>query len=439
MVGVILTELAIILVLMIANGIFAAAELALVSARHSQLEQAAKAGDRRAERALHMAREPNRLLATVQVGITLIGTFAAAFGGARLSRPIAELLADIPLLAPYAEQVALICVVLLITYLSLIVGELVPKQLALLHAEKTAILFAPLLGNIAVVTRPIVWMLTHSTNVVLALLGQRAEPEERITEEDILYMTRQGRAGGTVALHEERLIQRVFDFSDRTVEMIMTPRPDITFVSDTTSIPQLAAIALEHGYSRLPVCHDHDLDQVLGVVHIKDVLPTLVHQQEQNLLQVLRPPVYVLEHQRVSTVLAYFRREQVQMGLVVDEYGQIVGLITLEDVLEELVGEIRDEYDTDEEASMVEREDGSWLVDGSEAFDIVATRLGLPINTDTSDDYVTLAGFVLAALGRLAQVGDTITAGDWQIEVVDLDGRRVDKLLLRRSDADPAV
>ncbi len=260
------SELGIVLVLLVANGLFAASELAMVSARRSRLEQQAADGDLRAKKALQLADQPDRLLATVQVGITLISTFAAAFGGANISEPFAKYLKTIPALESYADSIAFTVVVLLITYLSLIIGELVPKRLALLHADAIARNLAPLLSWLSWLTRPIVWVLTNSSTLILMLIGQNKKPDSSVTEDDILYMTREGRAGGTVALHEEALISRVFDFSDRTARMLMTPRPDVVAVSANTPLAEITRIAVEHGYSRMPVYEGDSLDRAVGTI-----------------------------------------------------------------------------------------------------------------------------------------------------------------------------
>lgn len=424
------SELGIVLVLLVANGVFAASELAMVSARRSRLEQQAADGDLRAKKALQLADQPDRLLATVQVGITLIGTFAAAFGGANISKPFAEYLKTVPALAPYADSIAFTVVVLLITYLSLIIGELVPKRLALLHADAIARNLAPLLAWLSWLTRPIVWVLTTSSTLILTLIGQNKQPDSSVTEDDILYMTREGRAGGTVALHEEALISRVFDFSDRTARMLMTPRPDVVAVSANTPLAEITRIAVEHGYSRMPVYEGDSLDRAIGTIYIKDVLPSMLGNDQRQLRELVRPPTYVLEHEPVSKMLTLFRRTGSHMALVVDEYGQISGILTLEDVLEELVGDIRDEYDSNEEQTMVKRDDGSWLIDGSESYEVIATRLSIPINDD--NDFVTIAGYVLNELHRLPNVGDHVAWDEYDVEVIDMDGRRIDKVLIKK-------
>lgn len=427
-------QLLIIIILLLANGIFAASELAMVSARRSRLEQQAAAGDRGARQALQLADQPDRLLATVQVGITLIGTIAAAFGGASLSAPLAVWLKNVGWLSEYADTIAFVLVVLLITYLSLIIGELVPKRLALLHADGIARNLAPLIRWIAWLTRPLVWLLTKSSSLLLTLIGQNKQPDQTITEDDILYMTREGRAGGTVALHEETLISRVFDFSDRTARMIMTPRPDVVAVPVTTPIKDVIKLAHDHGYSRIPVYEGDSLDRAIGSVHVKDVLPALLNNQNPSLRELVRKPEYVLEHDRASTLITRFRRNSNHLAFVVDEYGQIAGIVTLDDVMAELVGDIRDEYDTQEDTDMIKRDDGSWLVDGTEAFASVAQQLELSIDDDTP--FVTIAGFVLSQLRRMPVVGDSVEWNDHIVEVVDLDGRRIDKVLIRKkSDA----
>lgn len=429
MIAAILTEIAIIVLLLIANGVFAASELGLVSARRSRLEQQAESGDRRAAQALTLAEQPDRLLATVQVGITVIGTFAAAFGGARISDVFTVLLASVPPFAPYAETLALVLVVAMISYLSLIIGELVPKRLALAHPDAVARTFAPLLTALLVIARPVVWVLTRSTYAVLWLLRQHRATQTTVTEDDIIFMAREGRAGGTVADTEEEMIARVFDLSDRTAHMIMTPRPDVVAANADLPLLDIARLAIDHGFSRLPVFRGNSLDHVVGTVHIKDLLPSLIENKPQQLTEVLRTPMYVLEHEPVAALLQRFRSHGTHMGLVVDEYGQIAGLITLEDVLEELVGDIRDEYDQTQEQGIMQRADGTWLIEGAEPFETVANRLSLA--ADEHEGFVTMAGFVLERLGRVPVEGDAITWGRYVVEVIDMDGRRIDKLLLR--------
>ncbi len=425
------TELAIILVLTLANGVFSGSEIAIVSARRNRLEMQAAAGSRGARQALDLSERPDRFLATVQVGITLIGTFSAAFGGARIGDILAVWLAEIPILMPYAETLALGIVVMGITYLSLVIGELVPKQIALHHAERFATLTAPIMVFLGVITRPLVALLSFSVKGVLRLLGQENVAESYVTPEDIVYMVREGTQSGAVEVGEAQMIQRVFKFTDRPVKTVMVPRSEIVVADITMPLVKIAETFIESGYSRLPVI-EGSMENVIGFLHAKELMRYLAQPEATvNIRHLLRPVIYVLGSDHTDDVLNLFRRKAAHMALVMDEYGQTDGLVTLEDLLEELVGEIQDEYDEGEEQPIVRREDGSWLVNGLEAYDKVKERLSLPtISGLDEDDFTTLAGLILALLKRMPKVGDKVDLGDFTLEVVDMDGRRVDKVLI---------
>jgi putative hemolysin len=401
------------------------------------LEQAARGGNGRAEQALALGYNPDRTLATVQVGISLIGTFAAAFGGARISDSLSATLESIPVLQPYAEPIALTLVVVAITYFSLVLGELVPKRLALRHAEQIAMIGAPVVTVMAMVARPLVAILTFSVNLVLRLLGQHRPVAGGVTEEDIVYMVREGTASGSVEAGEAQFIHRVFRFTDRPVRLVMTPRTEITAVDVTDSLPEVAETFLKAGYSRLPVQHG-SLDNIVGILYAKDLLRALAGKEPVEMRALLREPVFVFEHQPIDEALAEFRQKGTHIGLVLDEYGQVAGLLTLTDVLEELIGEMPEEDSVSGDRPFVQREDGSWLVDGLEPYDTVRERLGLPeVPTEERGDYSTLAGMVLARLGRVPVVGDSVTVGHHVLEVVDMDGLRIDRVLVRRRDQAP--
>lgn len=422
-------EFAIILALTLANGFFAGAETAFVSARRSRLEAEANAGKRAAKQALKLADHPDRFLATDQIAITLIGTFSAAFGGARIGDVLAESLRNIPVLAPYAETVALTIVVLSITYISLILGELVPKRLALRNPEGLTIFSAPIMTVLSSATRPIIAFMTGSVNLVLRLIGQQNTTESGVSAEDISYMLREGAESGVVEAGEARFIQRVFQFTDRPVRAVMTPRTEVVAVKVDTPLPQVVERFLESKVSRIPVYQDQ-IDRVTGVIHAKDLLRYVAAQpndgSEWNQLSL--PPIFILETAHIDDVLTTFRQKGIHIAMVVDEYGQTSGIVTLEDLLEELVGEIRDEHDQGEEHPIVQRGDGSWLVDGMEAYDKVRERIGLPA---LEDHPTTLAGVIMARLSRIPVEGDTIMVGDYILEVMDMDGRRIDKVLVR--------
>lgn len=433
-------EIAVIFLLIIANGFFSAAEIAIVSARRSRLQHEIDVGHAGAKQALDLAEHPERFLATVQVGITLIGTFAAAFGGANISQPLAALLRLVPWLQPYAESISLTTVVLLITYFTLILGELVPKRLALQFAERIAMASAPFMLTMAAVVRPAISILNGSVNFVLFLLRVPRTSESPVTEEDIVYLARQGMASGTVERREEQFINRVFDFTDRPLSSIITPRTEIVAVEVGTPLPQVIEAFLSSGYSRLPLYQD-SLDNIVGILYAKDLLRIRTNDQNAiDLTSIARPPFFVSEYQHADDLLTTFRREGTHLGIVLDEYSQVIGLVTLEDMLEELVGEIQDEYDTPEDNAFVRRPDGSWLVDAMEAYDTVWHTIGLedlPQEEEENHDYHTLAGLILSRLGRIPSPGDTVTIGNTVLEVVDMDGRRIDKVLVRpRQESD---
>jgi putative hemolysin len=430
-VGIILFELAIIVALTLANGFFAASEMAIVSARKVRLEQRAQAGVRGAATALELAENPSRFLSTVQVGITIISTLAAAFGGANLAKQVAPLLATIPALAPYAESVALVLVVLLISYLSLILGELTPKRLALQGAERVASTVAPFMRSLSRLVSPIVSFLIASTELVLRLLGRSNVPEEPITEDDIIALAREAAEDGTVEQAEQRLIANVFALTDRSVRSVMTPRTTVTAIAVDTPLAEVLRVVSESGYSRIPV-YEGSLDNVVGILYVKDLLPRWGQSDELNLRTLLRPPLYVLEGQRAVAAFRQLKEQRGGMALVLDEYGQIAGLVTMEDVLEEMVGEIADEYDEHDE-SIVQSEDGSYLVDGLLSFATLQTRLRLPEITepDQRQEFETVGGFILMLLGRIPRTGEQIEWQGYTFEIVDMDGQRIDKVLLR--------
>ena len=427
--------LIIILVLTLANGFFAGSEMAIVSARRSRLEAKAAAGRRAARQAILLAENPDHFLAIVQVGITLIGTFSAVFGGARIAHVLALWLHQrwpAALSEAAAETLSLAMVVALLTYLSLVVGELVPKQLGLRQAERWALVAAPIMSAIAVATRPVVSMLTWSVNLVLRLLGQQGGNDQALTQADIEHLIREGQESGAVEEGEADIIKRVFQVADRPVRAVMTPRTQVVAVELGLPLAEIARTFLDSGYSRLPVFKG-SVDNVVGILNAKDLLRQLLPEQTVELRDLLRPAVYLVDSDHTDNVLAAFRKSRTHMAVVIDEYGQTAGLVTLEDLLEELVGEIQDEYDQPEERSIIERDDGSWLVDGMEAYDRVCQSLGLPEPTaDDDDDFNTLAGMILSRLGRLPAVGDRVLSGDFSLEVVDMDGRRIDKVLVTR-------
>lgn len=439
MLASILIELGVIVVLTLANGFFAASEIAIVSARKGRLEQQALQGRRGAAAALELAENPNRFLSTVQVGITVISTFAAVFGGASLTDALELLLAGVPALAAYARTLALALVVALISYLSLILGELVPKRLALQSAEAVSGAVAPFMRWLARVAGPVVGLLTLSSDLVLRALGRQQVPEAPVTEDDIIALVREGASEGTVEAAEQELIANVFQFTERSVRSLMTPRTQIAAVAIDTPFPEALRTIVDTGYSRVPVYRD-SLDTVVGILYVKDVLRAWGQPSPPDLAALLRPAMYVLESQRAPAAFQQLKQVRGGQAMVIDEYGQVSGLITMEDLLEEVVGEIEDEYD-EASVAIVRRDDGSYLVDGLLPFAEVQAHVGLPAPDDLSvgHDFETLAGFLLARLGHIPTTGERLEWHGYQFEVIDMDGRRIDKVLIEPGPTEPAA
>jgi putative hemolysin len=435
--GIPITEIVLIFALILGNSFFAASEIAIVSARRSRLQQQADAGKKSAQQALYLAENSDRFLATVQVGITLISTLASVFGGASISGPLAQWVSTFPLLRPYADSISLATVVVLLTYFSLVIGELTPKRLALQSPERIAVRVAPFMVGLSAFVHPIVILLTFSANIILRILGQDKAIKDGVTAEDIVYLAREGIVSGTVETEEEEFINRVFRFSDRNIGSIMKPRTEMVAVEVGTPLSKVIETFMGSGYTRLPLYED-SLDNVIGVLYAKDLLrsrPPLEKDENIDLRSIARPPFFITEYQHVDDLLTTFRRKGIHMAIVIDEYSQVVGLVTLEDVLEELVGEIQDEYDEPEDKAIVKREDGSWLVDAMANHELVRTTIGMPPPLENErDDYHTLAGMLLDHMGRIPKVSDKVTIGDFIFEIVDMDGRRIDKVLIRNAE-----
>jgi len=430
MVGGTLVELVLIVLLIVTNGVFAAAEIAVVSARKGRLEQAAERGHRGAAVALELAENPNHFLSTVQVGITLIGTLAAAFGGARLAGVFADGLGTIPALAPYAQSIALALVVVLISYVSLIIGELVPKRLALQNAEAIAIHLAPFMRFLGQLTGPIVRFLTFSSELVLRLLGRHNVEETPITEDDVMALVREGAEEGTLEAAEANLISHVFTFTERAVRTLMTPRTQVVAIDVSRPVAEILQVVTDSGFSRIPVYQD-TLDNVVGMLHVRDLLRSLGQSPPADVRALVRPPIYIPQGQRAVSAFQLLKQERSGLAIVIDEYGQMAGIITMEDILEELVGDIADEGQPAEEA-IVRRDDGTYLVDGLLPFIDLHDYLHLPNAEAVMDthDFETVAGFVIALLGRMPVVGDTVQWEQYTFEVLDMDGNRIDKVIV---------
>jgi putative hemolysin len=422
-------EILIILLLIITNGIFVTSEMAIVSVRKVRLQQMANQGNLRARVALELANAPNRFLGTVQVGITLLAILSGAFGESAISAQVKPLFNRIPWLAEYSETIAMTIAILILTYLTIVIGELLPKRLALNHPEAIAASVAIPMQMLATFTSPVVRLLSASTDMVVKILGIQPSTEPQVTEEEIKVLIEQGTEAGTFEEAEQDMLNRVMRLGDRRVSALMTPRPEIVWLDLEDSWDTNRQVMIDNIHSQFPVCQG-DLDNVLGIIHVNDLLGRCLSNQTLELTTTLRRPLYVPENTPGLRILELFKQSGTHIAIVVDEYGVIQGLVTLNDILEEIVGDIPS-VDQIDEPQAVRREDGSWLVDGmlpvEEFFELFALD---EISREQRGNYHTMGGFVVTQLGRIPSATDHFEWEGMRFEVMDMDGNRVDKVLV---------
>lgn len=423
-------QIAVVFLLILLNGFFAMAEMAVVSARKARLQHAAELGREGARVALELKRDPGRFLSTVQIGITVISVLASAFGGATLAETLAQYLETYPgWVGDYAKSISFAVVVILISYFSLILGELVPKRLALSRPEYIAARLSWLLQIMAWLSAPAERLLSASSNLVLRLIPMRSGEPSPVTEEEITLMLREATAAGHFQAAETAMVQMVFRLGDRRVSAVMTPRTQVEWLDLTDSEDENRRKIQDSAYSRFPVVEGGP-QHVVGIVQVKDLYTAALAGRPFDLRAALRAPLFVPNTVTALRALEIFKKSGAPMALVVDEYGDFEGIVTLHDILQSLVGDIADPADADSQA-VVRRDDGSWLVDGMVTADEIKDLTGLPrLPGEDSDDFQTLGGFMMARINRVPKVGDHIIVDGIRFEVVDMDGRRVDRVLI---------
>ena len=422
-------EIAILFLLFLLNGLFAMAELAVVSSRRERLSILADSGHAGARAAMELSRDPSNLLSTVQVGITLIGILAGAFGGTTLTAELARLLTPLPVIGPYAEGIALIAIVAAITFGSVVMGELVPKQLALRSPERIAASLARPMHLLSRATRPVVRLLNLATAGILRLLGERADGQDvTVSEEEIRMLVEQGAASGVFEAAERDMVDGIFRFGDRQLRSLMTPRTEIVWLDVNAGEATIRETALGSGHARFPLC-DGAIDRVIGVVLARELLAEMASGRPVDLRALARPALFLPESMLALRALERFKQTGIQGALLVDEFGGIAGLVTIIDMMEAIVGDIPSVSEI-AEPPIVRREDGSWLVEGQLDVEELKELLDVAQLPDETD-FHTLGGFVMTRLNRLPRSGDTFAWGDYRFEVVDMDGNRVDKVLIQ--------
>jgi putative hemolysin len=419
-------EILIIAGLILLNGFFAMAEMALVSAKRARLQSRAARGSRGARMALALLEDPSGLLSAVQVGITLIGIFTGVYSGAALAEPLVEWVRTLPVDVPYDREIAFTLVVLIVTYGSLVFGELVPKRVALTHAETIAIFVAPIMRVFARALSPLVWLLRFSTEAIVRLLPVTAAPAASVTEDELRALLTEGTKSGVFHAKERRLIEGALALADRSVTAIMVPRQDVIWLDLDEPLEALWRQASDSGHARFLVARG-DLESLAGMITLARLSEALRRGQLDEAADI-EPPLHVPDSLTVLQLLDQFQNSPVHLAVVTDEYGAIEGVVTPADILRMIAGEWPD-VGSRERAELQRREDGSWLVDGHLAIDDLQRELERHDMTHPSD-YHTVAGFALAKLGRVPRAGDTFTWRDLRVEIIDMDGTRIDKLLV---------
>mgnify|MGYP001260409530 CR=1 FL=1 len=420
-------EIFILIGLILLNGIFSMAEIALVSARKARLEAQANKGDKKAREALDLANHPDTFLSTVQIGITLIGILTGIVSGERLTDELAEKIKTWPLVGEYSQGVATAIIVIIVTYFTLVFGELVPKRLGLARPESTAKFLAGPMRLISRITHPFVWLLSRSGNVIMRIFNVRRN-DNQVTEEEIKAIISEGTEHGTIEEAEQEIIERVFHLSDRNITSLMTHRSDIVWFNMDDNEEKIKEKILAEPHSVYPICHD-TIDNIKGIVSIKDLYITPDHRLFKDIMQ---PALFIPENNTAYQVLEKFKQSKKHSCFIVDEYGSVLGLITLNDILEAIVGDIPQPDVSDYEIR--EREDGSFLVDGQIPFYDFLTRFEkTEWMNEGEHDFDTLAGFILHELEHIPKPGEQFEWKEFRLEIMDMDGHRIDKVLVTLS------
>ena len=431
-------ELLIILVLVALNGVFVAAEIALVSIRRSRVEQLVEEGRRGSHRVRALTSDPGRFLAVVQIGVTFIGFLAAAFAGVQLSQPFAAVMVSWGLDANTAGALALITVTIAVSLFTIVFGELVPKTLALAHPEAFAMSLAVPVDLLGRLLHPLVVVLTRATSAIARLLGAEVSTEQQISADELRLIVERGGEQGILEAEEEQMINAVIELGDRRIHEVMVPRVAIAGLPANATFEQAIDLVVEVGHSRIPVYHD-SVDEIVGILYAKDLLPYLKGDSppQPALRKLLRPPVLVPESMTVDDLLHEFQRRKVHIAIVLDEYGGTAGLVTIEDLLEEIVGEIQDEYDVEE--PIVERlSEHEARVDGRADVDELLELFDLDLKLEDAEEYDTVGGLMYHRIGGVPSPGDTVDVDDLRLTVETTDGRRVGKVLVTRQSERPS-
>ncbi len=412
---------------MLLNGIFAMCEMALVSSKKARLAEKASKGNKNAVLVLQLIDNPDKFLSAIQVGITLIGILAGVYGGQAFASDLEKYLINFSWLAPYAHSVSLGIIISVITYFSIVIGELIPKKIGLLFAEDIAVAVAPFIKYFTKITSPIIWFLGISTKLLSKILFLKDNDGDIVSEDEIKMMVKMANEDGTIDNKESELIHNIFRFADRKAYSIMTPRNEVVWLDISESSEEIHSDIMESGLTKFPVCDD-SLDNILGVVNLKDYLMQR-NKPGYDIQNLLHPAVLIPETLTSLKILEQFRKERRYFGVVINEHGSVEGIITLHDLTENIFGSLPD-LEEEEEIMIFKREDGSFLIDGSYRIDELRDQIYIDEFFHEDIDYTTIAGYVIEKLGKMPEVGDKFTEGIYTFEILDLDKSKIDKVLV---------
>lgn len=406
-------------------------EMALVASRKFKLESAKKKGNSNAKTALELSENPTKFFSTVQIGITLIGILLGVYSGDKLTGTFADLLAKIPFIASYSSQLATLLVVVFITYLSIVLGELLPKKLGMTFPEPIITIMAKPMRLLSVITSPFVWLLTASNNAILRLLGIKNKSESAVSEEEIKSIIKDSAQGGEIQNIEQNIVERVFEMGDRKVNSLYTHRKDIVFFTLEDTWEEIKYKINHEKHSAYPVSKDGNLENIIGIVLLKDLF-TPTTDEVFDIKKYIKQPVYFNENTYAYKVLEMFKSEQIHYGIVVDEFGSVKGMVTMDDVLDALVGDVSEEYQ--EDYKIVKRDDNSWFVDGQYSLIDFLKYFDIEWENEDMNKFTTVAGLIIQRTSKVPDIGDKVRIDNLELEVIDKDGQRIDKILVTRKD-----
>lgn len=422
-------EILIIIGLILINGIFSMSEMSLVSSRKFKLESARKKGSKGAKIAIELSENPTKFLSTVQIGITLIGILLGVYSGENLTNDVADFFSKFEFTEPFSHNIAVGVIVVFVTYLTIVLGELLPKRLGMTFPEPIAIRLAKPMKILSVITSPFVWLLTTTNNLLLNIMGIKKTTDSKVSEEEIKSIIKESAAGGEIQDIEHDIVERVFELGDRKVNSLFTHRSQIVFIDTTDSWDTIKSKINEEKHSAYPVCENNNLDDIIGVVLLKDLF-TPTTNDNFDIKNFIKKPVFLNESSYAYKVLEVFKKERMHYGIVVDEYGSTIGMVTMDDVVDALVGDVteNDQY----EFQITQRDENSWLVDGQ--YSIIEFLKHFDLNIDVSQQYkfATIAGLLIYTKNSLPDVGDKFQFDDYEIEIVDKDGQRIDKIMVTK-------